>query len=254
MPVAHGAEFHSSANQHESHCLPGTREAVLNRIGEWARLPQGKRIFWLKGRAGTGKSTISRTIARTFNEANLLGASFFFKRGEGDRGNTSKFFSTITRQLARRIPQLVPSVQNTIQVDPDIATKGLKEQFDRILLQPLMDLNSSILLTPLLVMVIDALDECDVDNDILLLLQLLPHLQKSKAVRFRIFIASRPELPIRLGFSKFAAHEYETLDLDEIPEHVIANDISQFLQHRLSEIRKERSLPPAWPKNADFMR
>ncbi|KAL4745501.1 hypothetical protein BDW72DRAFT_186580 [Aspergillus terricola var. indicus] len=252
LQVAHGAEFDSSANQHESYCLLGTREAVLQRIKEWAMLPQEKCIFWLNGRAGTGKSTISRTVAKTFNEANLLGASFFFKRAEGDRGNTSKFFPTITRQLARKIPQLVHSVQKTIQGDSDIATKGLKEQFDKILLQPIVDLRSSTLLIPVLVIVIDALDECEVENDILLILQLLPHLQKSNSVCFRIFIASRPELPIRLGFSKIAAHGFETLVLDEIPEHVIENDISLFLQHRLSGIRTERSLPADWPKDADI--
>ncbi|KAL5047362.1 hypothetical protein BDW71DRAFT_42194 [Aspergillus fruticulosus] len=249
LPVAHGAEFNSSANQYESDCLPGTREELLHEILEWARLPQEKYIFWLNGRAGTGKSTISRTVAKAFNEANLLGASFFFKRGEGDRGNTSKFFPTIARQLARRIPQLVPGIRKTIQDDPDIATKGLKEQFDRTLLQPLMELDSSTLLIPLLVVVIDALDECGVDNDMRLILQLLPHLQKSKSIRFRIFIASRPELPIWLGFSKIAAHGY---DLDQAPAHVIENDILLFLQHRLSETRAERSLPADWPKDADI--
>ncbi|KAF7164918.1 hypothetical protein CNMCM5623_009318 [Aspergillus felis] len=182
LPVAQGAEFNSNLNQYENDCLPGTREDLLHDILAWARLLQGKSIFWLNGRAGTGKSTISRTVAKTFNEANLLGASFFFKRGEGDRGNTSKLFPTITRQLAKRIPQLIPSIQKAIHDDPDIATKGLKEQFDKILLQPLMDLNSSTLLIPFMVVVIDALDECEVDNDMRLILQLLPRLQKSNSV------------------------------------------------------------------------
>ncbi|GFF53087.1 NACHT and WD40 domain protein [Aspergillus udagawae] len=254
LPVAHGAEFNSNLNQYENDCLPGTREDLLHDILAWARLPQGKCIFWLNGRAGTGKSTISRTVAKTFNEANLLGASFFFKRGEGDRGNTSKFFPTITRQLAKRIPQLIPTIQKAIDDDPDIATKGLKEQFDKILLRPLIDLNSSTLLIPFMVVVIDALDECEVDNDMRLILQLLPRLQKSNSVRFRIFIASRPELPIRLGFSKIAPHDYEVLCLDKIPEHVIERDISLFLKHRLSDIRTERCLPVNWPKDADIHR
>ena len=35
------------------------------------------------------------TTAVSFTHYCQLGASFFFKRGEGDRGNTSKFFTTI---------------------------------------------------------------------------------------------------------------------------------------------------------------
>jgi hypothetical protein len=51
-----------------------------------------KSIFWLKGMAGTGRSTISRTVARSLKGTNHLGASFFFKRGEGYRGYAKKFF------------------------------------------------------------------------------------------------------------------------------------------------------------------
>ncbi|RMJ22820.1 WD domain, G-beta repeat protein [Aspergillus sp. HF37] len=80
LPVAHGAEFDSNMNQHEEYCLPGTRAELLHQVTEWARSPQGNCLFWLNGGAGTGKSTISRTVAKTFKEANLLGASFFFKR------------------------------------------------------------------------------------------------------------------------------------------------------------------------------
>jgi hypothetical protein len=59
---------------------------------------------------GTGKSKISRTIARSLKETNQLGASFFFKRGEEDRGNAKKFFPTLTRQLMLIIPKLRSSV------------------------------------------------------------------------------------------------------------------------------------------------
>lgn len=47
-----------------------------------------------------------------------------------------------------------------------------------------------------MVIVIDALDECDPDDDIRVVLQLLP--QVRQALGLRIFLTSRPELPIRL--------------------------------------------------------
>ncbi|KAL4964462.1 uncharacterized protein BDV14DRAFT_190324 [Aspergillus stella-maris] len=113
LPTADGAEFNSYTNQHESECLPGTRIELCREILEWAVSLQGKCIFWLNGLAGTGKSTVSRTMARKFQQKGLLGASFFFKRGEGDRGNATKLFSTITGQLLDRNPELQPANQES---------------------------------------------------------------------------------------------------------------------------------------------
>lgn len=251
LPIAFGAEFDSYMDQHEGECLIGTRTKLLHQITEWSTSPQGKCIFWLNGMAGTGKSTISRTVAKSLKEAKLLGANFFFKRGETDRGNAMKLFSTITRQLVVRIPQLILGIQKALDDEPDIAGKSLKQQFDKLLLQPLVSLKSSDSQIPTVVIVIDALDECERDEDVRIILQLLPQLRNANTVRPRIFLTSRPELPIRLGFSKIASREHEDLILHEIPEPVIEHDISLFLEHRLSAIRAERSLPVGWPGDTD---
>jgi hypothetical protein len=252
LSVAHDATFDSNVNQYEDDCLPGTRGHVLRQVEEWATSPQGKCIFWLNGRAGTGKSTIARTVAKTFSKSSLLGASFFFKRGEADRGHAAKLFPTIARQLARNIPQLVPGIQKAIHDDSEISTKGLKEQFDKLLLKPLLSLNASIVPIPTAVIVIDALDECEEENDMTLILQLLPLLQKSSTIYLRLFVTSRPDLPIRRGFSRIPNYDYEVLVLHEVSDSEIKNDISLYLQHRLAEIKAERSVPIDWPTNTDF--
>ncbi|CAG8881375.1 unnamed protein product [Penicillium salamii] len=236
LPVAHGVEFDSYADQHEDECLPGTRSVLLDEISEWTKSPQGKCIFWLNGMAGTGKSTISRTVAKSFQQCKLLGASFFFKSGEGDRGMLQSCF----RQS-----------QNTIHEDPGIITKSLKEQFDKLLLQPLLDLPISDRQASTILIVVDALDECEHDNDIRVILQSLPRLQESKFFKIRIFLTSRPELPIRLGFLNISSYDYQDLVLHEIPEEITARDICLFLNHRFSKIRKERSLPFNWPGDAN---
>jgi hypothetical protein len=199
--------------------------------------------------AGTGKSTVSRTTAKSMKGANLLGASFFFRRGEGDRGNTTKLFSTITRQLVVRMPELIPGVQKALDNDPNLMGKSLKEQFDKILLQPLLRLESTYLQTPTVVIVIDALDECEQDEDMRIILHLLLKLKHVKAVHLRIFLTSRPEWPILQEFSKIARHEHKYLVLHEIPMPVIEHDISLFLKHRLSAIRTDRLLSADWPGN-----
>jgi hypothetical protein len=50
--------------------------------------------------AGTGKSTIARTIARELHGRGYLGACFFFPHCGGDVGRAELFVATIVSQLA----------------------------------------------------------------------------------------------------------------------------------------------------------
>ncbi|KAL4980594.1 hypothetical protein BDW66DRAFT_124352 [Aspergillus desertorum] len=206
-----------------------------------------KRNFLVKGNGWERKSTISRTVARSLKDANYLGASFFFKRGEGDRGNAKKFSPTLTRQLMHWSSDLRSGVQMALDHDPDIASKSLREQFEKLLLQPLLSLDQLGRQPQMAVVVIDALDECENDQDVRNILRLLPLLQKAKAVHLRIFLTSRPELPISLGFSEIGDHEYQDLALHEIPEDVTEHDIRLFLQNRFAEIQHDRNICQDWP-------
>src|SRR5271156_2170784 len=114
--------------------------------------------------AGTGKSTISWTLAEWLTGQGRhglvdLGASFFFKRGEGDRGSASRFFPTITRDLVLKVPGLDSLIAEVIASDPSIFDKALGEQFDKLLFQPLQKVSMTPSGYPTLVVVVDALDE-----------------------------------------------------------------------------------------------
>jgi hypothetical protein len=72
-------------------------------------------------------------------------------------------------------------------------------------------------------------------------------------VRLRIFITSRPELPIRLGF-KDVQGKYQGLALHQIPEQVVEQDISTFLGYELARIKKAYNgqVPLGWPGEDDI--
>lgn len=99
--------------------------------------------------------------------------------------------------------------------------------------------------------VIDALDECENDNNIRVILELLPRVQESNYAHLRFFVTSRPELPIHLGF-RTVKDSHQDLVLHEIPGLIIEHDISLFLEHKLAKIRKERALSTGWPGNPDI--
>ncbi|EJT68819.1 hypothetical protein, variant [Gaeumannomyces tritici R3-111a-1] len=256
LPVAKGAAFDAQANEHDPSCHPDTRVDLLADIHKWIEDPNGKCIFWLRGMAGTGKSTISRTVAKKLSTAKVPNASFFFKKGDGDRGSAAKFFTTILAQLVRRVPILASHVQSVIENDPAIVDKNKKEQFEKIILGPLN--KCKVASSPLLAVVVDALDECDREEDAKVLVYLFSKAREVASFRLRFFVTSRPELPIRLGFKEIGDN-YQNLALHEVPKPDIKRDISTFLRSELDRIRQDFNktvpgpgLPSDWPPPACF--
>ncbi|KAI9775850.1 MAG: hypothetical protein M1839_000724, partial [Geoglossum umbratile] len=247
LPIAKGASFDSHMEEHNARCLPNTRTELLHHIREWAKDENGKPIFWLSGMAGTGKSTIARTIAQSFAHQGQLGASFFFKKGEGERGNATRFFTTIARDLIDHVPGLISGIMKALDADPVIFQKALKDQFEKLILHPLSEIQQAPLPTLAHIIVIDALDECEPEEDVRAILQLLARTREIKLMSLHVLVTSRPELPIRFGFKRMSNGTYQDLILHEVPKRTIKRDIRLYLEHELREIREQRSLSLKWP-------
>lgn len=227
--------------EHDAKCLANTRLELQRQIKEWAKDGNDKHIFWLNSMAGTGKSTIARTVARLFAKDGQLGASFFFKKSEGDYGTAGRFFTTIAMDLMAHMPGLISGITKAIDADLTISEKALKDQFEKLILQPLLETRQA---SPnVLIVIIDALDECEREENIQVILQLLIQTQSLGPVSLRVFVTSRPELSIRFGFKKMLDGTYQDLILQNIPKETIEHDIALYLKHELKMISKHRSLP-----------
>jgi hypothetical protein len=257
------AVFDSHEEEHNARCYQGTRVELLRQIDIWASDRGSETIFWLNGMAGTGKSTISRTVAQNFAEKGDLGASFFFRRGEGDRGRAGLLITTIAVQLVQKFPSLAPHVRSAIEADFMISRKALQQQFDTLILHPLGKIQIDPPKSSNIVIVIDALDECDGEEDVRIIVRLLSQAERIASVQLKFFLTSRPELPIRLGFEDIRG-KYKGLILHQVPEPVFKKDISAFLEHELAMIRDDfhksvkssrRQLPDNWPgpKNVQIL-
>ncbi|RCI15366.1 hypothetical protein L249_6755 [Ophiocordyceps polyrhachis-furcata BCC 54312] len=241
LDTVKNAVFGSHDDEHEGECLPGTRQNLLKEIDEWANHPARESIFWLQGMAGTGKSTIARTVARN----SCLAASFFFKRGEGDRGKSRLFFTTIAAQLAQRLPVMADHLRNTLDIEPNISYKALGHQFDELILKPLKSIRRDS--WNVTAVVIDALDECEGDQDVESIIYQLSRLGHLQVYPLKFFITSRYEPPIRLGFKRIDG-EYVELPLHKIPAPEVEHDIAAFLRFRLEEqIRGRFRMSTDWP-------
>jgi hypothetical protein len=218
---------------------------LLQEIYNWADGQDRRCIFWLSGLAGTGKSTIARTVARRYFDQNRLGASFFFSRGGGDVSHAGKFCTSFATQLARNIPQIKRFISDATKEQNDIADQSLSDQWRQLVFRPLSRLDGNSFSSSY-VLIVDALDECDNEDHIRIILQLLAEARLLK-VRVRVLITSRPEIPIRYSFRQIPDVEHRDFILHDIGAAIVDQDISTFLDYELRSIGEERGLEASWP-------
>jgi len=103
------------------------------------------------------------------------------------------------------------------------------------------------------VVVVDALDECDREEDATTIIGLLPRAKKLSSVRLKFFITSRPEFPILLQFDKISG-TYQDLALHKVDKYTIEHDISIFFNSELSKIRDDynRLAQKDWKLSLDW--
>jgi hypothetical protein len=226
--------------------LAGTRVEVLQEIRRWVDGEDKSCIFWLSGWPGTGKSAIARTIAHKFNEQGRLAASFFFSRGGGDSSHAGMFVTSVARQLAQCSALDVRRHVCESLEDIEIKAQSLQHQWARLVQQPLSRYKKG-RTSDVFVCVIDALDECEDQRSIGTLLQLLPRLDELNNVQMKLLVTSRPETPIRHGFSRMEKGAHYGFVLHNISPEFTDRDIQVFLKHRLSNIALECCLSSDWP-------
>lgn len=222
-----GAAFDDQKQEPEeaSLCVEGTRVDLLKKIQEWAYDRHGRRGFWLTGLAGTGKSTIARTVAATLPGEEFAIGSFFFRRGAGDRQSTQKFVTTIFRQLAK-YDDLLPSLSRAWTTHVGVAEKALQYQWRDLIQKPLAGINHR----PIM-LVIDAVDECGTlraaEHDIFDFLSDSSHFS---GLNIRLFITSRPKA------RKENIQLHELFRLHAIEENVVEEDIRTFFKAKFSQL------------------
>lgn len=234
-------------------CFEGTRLQLLNQIQTWISNSQDRSICVLDGVAGIGKSTVAKTAAELAAVDGTLGASFFFLRDEDKRKTVKSFFLTLAYYLSCRYPQLAVHINKTLARDPGVTEHVLSEQFNCLIAEPLQ---TSLGGEKPILLVIDALDECDEDNA-MTILSLFARCV-SRIPRLRIFVTARPEQHIETTPAQ--RHLYKLFHLHDIDNSVVEADIRLYINARLSKEQVQQALPrlpsPIWeptPQQKDIL-
>ncbi|KAF8344205.1 uncharacterized protein EI90DRAFT_3114958 [Cantharellus anzutake] len=211
-------------------CLEGTRVDLTERIMNWCRNTgdNENRLMLLTSVAGAGKTSIVHTIADRCNKEAILLLCFFFRVGEQPRPDC--LFSGIAQALASRDADYRAFIISALRKDPTLSTAPFTMQFEELVASPL-----HILRRPRhpMVVVIDALDECDEEAYqplAKILCEEVPKLPSS----IKFFVTSRHVDLVNRSLSRHFPINHLTIDLlDDTNVH----DCAAYIRFQLQELK-----------------
>ncbi|CAE6429655.1 unnamed protein product, partial [Rhizoctonia solani] len=211
-------------------CTKNTRIAVLNALDSWSKDNSAANVYWMNGMAGTGKTTIAATLSDALFKRKQLGASFFCTRTSPECSSINRVVPTLAYQLARYSRPFQAAVGRVLDNDPDIGTREISLQFERLLQEPLLKVQNTI--PSNIIIIIDALDECEDHGGVKTLLNTL--FQHSPSLPVKFFITSRPEPDLRDTILPQRTDKRDVFYLHDIEQSIVQGDIELYLREELA--------------------
>ncbi|PWY83560.1 hypothetical protein BO70DRAFT_370770 [Aspergillus heteromorphus CBS 117.55] len=203
---------------------------------DYNRFPEHHGLLWIKGKAGSGKSTMMKFAfqqALTPRQENNVTLSFFFNaRGEDLEKTTFGMYRSLLFQLLERLPEVQVLLD---EVDPSACLdRNENGSWNINILQHLFRRAIALLGGRRVVCFIDALDECD-EEQIRVMIDYFESLgdhAASSRVQLNICFSSRhyPHITVEKGVE---------MKLEDQEGH--AEDIARFLHSELKIGRSKQS-------------
>ena len=221
---------------------------------KWIRDSSSPPIFWLHGLAGTGKSTIARTVGIRAKEAGCITASFFFS-GVGTTGlrDPAYVFPTLAHQLATSDEGLNRIIGDAVIGSSDIDHRMVFDQFQTLIAAPLDAWHVESKNTATILIILDAVDECQgiEESRPQQILACLRDYKYRAPTHVRLLLTSRPEHHIRQEL----VNHHQVLEHDlYLDDKSAQGDIAQLLKARLPLIPDRLGIQvEGWPRDDDIM-
>ncbi|KAG8784663.1 hypothetical protein FRC12_018420 [Ceratobasidium sp. 428] len=235
LPYSSAAKYSSTESDSlgRNGCTPDTRVEVLDNLRDRTKDSQSHRIFWLNGMAGTGKTTIAYTLCELLHESGELAASFFCSRQLPLCRNVGRILPSIAYQLSLFSHPFRYKIDGIIKRDPEVHNQPVARQFESLIAKPLREIGHTLPVD--LVIVIDALDECDDADGVGRMLSAM--LACAKGLPVKVFVTSRPEPQILDRMESEQGERIRSvLRLHELERSTVQSDIKSYLTTELKEL------------------
>ena len=247
---AHKAKYYVESGDGETvtrrSCTPGTREEILKDIIAWADdiSADSPPVFWLTGQAGSGKTTITYTVAKHFDDLEetgrhtVLGGSFLCSGQFVETRRQIRIIPTLVYQLARKSRSYARALHKADKFDSfDNPYKQMKD----LLIDPWHQSESErhVELPPFLI-VVDALDEIEDHGGSNFLESLLEGIKRCHLRGLKFLVTSRPDrrvVELCKTFSFKAVYR-----LQDVPTKCVEADITKYLQSELPKFADKPEL------------
>ncbi|KAG8780840.1 hypothetical protein FRC12_022522 [Ceratobasidium sp. 428] len=236
LPYSSEARYSSTESDSlgRNGCTRDTRVEVLDDLRDWTKNNESHRIFWLNGMAGTGKTTIAYTLCEQLHQAGELAASFFCSHQLPSCRTVGRILPSIAYQLSLFSRPFRHEISDILEQDPEVHNQPVARQFEGLIAKPLREIGYT--LPANLVIVIDALDECDDTAGVGRMLSAM--LAHAKDLPVKVFVTSRPEPQILDRMENEQGERVRSiLRLHELDRSTVQSDIKAYLTTELQGLK-----------------
>ena len=223
--------------KHEG-CTAGTRVKVIDDITKWAieSSSDSPCVFWLTGQAGSGKTTVSCTIARHFekvgntDQSTVLGGSFLCSQQFEETQQPTRIIPTIAYQLAHKCKSYADALH--VANEFDAVDHHVANQLKDLLIGPWQQSEPTRHpQLPRYLIVIDGLDELKGNGETAFLRDLLTAIDEYDLKNLKFLVTSRSNSGIVKLSEPFASCHLQDLPIEEAKP-----DVELYLKERLKEL------------------
>lgn len=152
----------------------------------------------------------------------------------------SRAICSLARQLGSSLlPEVRNAVIGSLRENEDVEGQKLDEQFKSLLVAPFAKLRHQ---HSIILIIVDALDECDNAKDAADLINLIDRYSPSLPPNVKFLLTCRPEAAILRALE---SRGWRVEDLDSSVD--VVNDLTRFIKQTCVQIRKDHGLPEEWP-------
>jgi WD40 repeat protein len=208
----------------DSFRMPGSCAWIVEKQAyqQW-RDSRGPPIYWITAKPGTGKSVLSGYVIKHLKELGHSCMFYFFMHGDKSKSNAGLFLRSMAWQMSSTHSEIFDFLLKTCKKDPQLAKADYRTVWRKFFLEGIF----RIVLSRPVYWVIDALDECKNDSE------LVPLLAKAaETAAMRIFLTCRN------GFESYGQTTHRSLEVisETIPQSSTKADIRLYLKANVDSL------------------